>query len=244
MVLLQLENPMRFITIYVAQMLVCLWFAYLAIRILTRDRKRLNLIFAGFYISGVIGNIFNFIYGPIANEEIVLVLNYLTNFGLFYAPIFLVVFELILLRSEQVINTTKQLAILIGFGILMFCMIFFVLTPGWGVSLNDSTNWAPVWELPFFLYVICIESIFAVGPIFYLSFRVYKKFEDEQLKTKWKKFILGFCALMVFVYGIFLSNFLASLGINIRTVMGIVGIIAGIAGGYLMYTGVGRQLEK
>ncbi|MCK4285601.1 MAG: hypothetical protein KAX18_05330, partial [Candidatus Lokiarchaeota archaeon] len=97
MVLYQLESPMRVITIYVAQMLVCLSFAYLAYRILKRDRKRLNIIFAGFYLSGVIGNIFNFIYGPIPNEGIVLVLNYLTNFGLFYAPIFLVVFELMLL---------------------------------------------------------------------------------------------------------------------------------------------------
>jgi len=244
MVFYQLENPMRVITIYVAQMLVCLWFAYLAYRILKRDRKRLNIIFAGFYLSGVVGNIFNFIYGPIPNEGVVLVLNYLTNFGLFYAPIFLVVFELMLLRSEKVINTTKQLLILIGYGILMFCMIFFVLTPGWGVTLNASTGWSPVWELPFFLYLVSVESIFAVGPVLYLSFRVYNKFEDEQLKTKWKRFIYGFCILMVFVYGIFLSNFLASYDINVRTVMGAVGIIAGIAGGYLMYNSVGRQLEK
>jgi hypothetical protein len=242
MVLYQLESPMRVITIYVAQMVVCLWFAYLAYRILKRDRKRLNLIFAGFYISGVIGNIFNFIYGPIPNEGIVLVLNYLTNFGLFYAPIFLVVFDLMLLRSEKVINTFKQLVILIGYGVLMFCMIFFVITPGWGVTLNASTGWAPVWELPFFLYVISIESIFAVGPVFYLSFRVYKKFEDEQLKTKWKKFIYGFSAMMFFVYAIFISNFL-NISI-VRTIAVGIGLICAIGGGYLMYSGVGRQLEK
>ena len=86
MVLFQnpLENPMRIITIYVAQGLVCVWFAYLAYKILKRDRKRLTIIFSGFYISAVIGLIFNFIYAPISHEGVILPLSYLTYFGVFY----------------------------------------------------------------------------------------------------------------------------------------------------------------
>jgi len=246
MVLFQnpLDNPMRIITIYVAQGLVCAWFAYLAYKILKRDRKRLNIIFAGFYLSAVIGLIFNFIYGPIANEGVILVLNYLTNFGIFYSPVFLIVFDLILLKSEKVITSSKQLLIFIGIGIFMASMIFFVITPDWGVSLNEDTDWSPEWHLPFFLYLIIGESLFLLLPIFYLSFKIYNKFEDEQLKQKWKYFIFGFCALIIFMYGIFISNFLASYDINVRTGMGAIGIIAGLAGAYLMYNGVGRQLEK
>lgn len=239
-----LENPMRIITIYVAQGLVCAWFAYLAYRILKRDRKRLNVIFAGFYLSAVIGLIFNFIYGPIAEEGIILVLSYLTYFGVFYSPIFLVVFDLILLKSEKVITPIKQMLLFVGFGIFMFCMIFFIITPNWGVNLNESTDWSPIWHFPFFLYLATGEAIFVLIPIFYLSFQIYKKFEDEQLKQKWKFFIYGYCALIIFMYGIMISNFLASLDINVRAGMGIVGIISGISGGYLMYIGVGRQLEK
>ncbi|MHA2339626.1 MAG: hypothetical protein ACXACX_20155 [Candidatus Hodarchaeales archaeon] len=167
-----LGDPMRVITIYLAQMLVCLWDAYLAYCILKRDRKRLNFIFAGFYLFGVIGNIFNFIYGPIPIVEVVLILNFLTNFFLYFSPIFFVVFELMLLKSEKYINTKKQLLILIGYGILMFCMIFFVITPDWGVYINPK--WQPVWSLPIFLYVIIGESIFAVGPVLYLSYRAYE----------------------------------------------------------------------
>jgi MFS family permease len=239
-----LENPMRIITIYVAQMAVAVWFAYLAYKILKRDRKRLNAIFAGFYISAAIGLIFNFIYGPIAEEGIILVLSYLTYFGVFYSPIFLVVFDLILLKSEKVITPIKQMLLFIGFGIFMFCMIFFIITPKWGVNLNESTDWSPIWHLPFFLYLAIGEALFVLIPIFYLSFRIYNKFEDEQLKQKWKFFIYGYSALIVFMYGIMISNFLASGGINVRTGMGIIGIISGISGGYLMYIGVGRQLEK
>jgi len=235
-----LDNPMRVVTIYVAQMLVCLWDAYLTYRILKRDRKRLNLIFAGFYLFGVIGNIFNFIYGPISNVQVVLILNFLTNFFLYFSPIFFVVFELMLLKSEKFINTKKQLFILIGYGILMFCMIFFVITPGWGVNLNDQ--WQPVWRPPLFIYVTISESIFAVGPVLYLSYRAYNKFEDKHLKKKWKNFIYGFCAFMIFLYTIAISNFL-DIPV-VRTVAMSIGIICAIVGGYLMYIGVTRQLEK
>ncbi len=243
MVFFQLESPIRIITIYGAQMLVCLWDAYLVYRILKRDRKRLNFIFAGFYLFGVIGLIINFIYGPIPNVDVVRVLNFLTNFFMYYSPIFFVVFELMLLKSEKYINTKKQLFILIGYGILMFCMIFFVLPgfiqPGWGVTLDE---WSPVWGISLFVYVICIESIFAVGPVLYLSYRAYHKFEDVQLKKKWKNFIYGFCAFMIFLYTIAISNFLNDS--IFRTIAVGTGIICAIVGGYLMYIGVARQLEK
>ncbi len=231
----------RIFTVYVAQMILCLWEAYLAYRILKRDKKRLNFIFAGFYIFGVIGNIFNFIYAPFESPLIVYPLNFLTNFFLFFSPIFFVVFELMLLKSEKYINTTKQLLILIGYGIFMFCMIFFA-HPGWGLTINDSTGWAPHWELAFFLYLIIGESIFAVGPVFYLSYRVYHKLEDDQLKKRWKKFIYGFGTYMIFLYTIFISNTLNDP--NVRAVTGYIGIICAIVGGYLMYIGVTRQLEK
>ncbi|MHA2282494.1 MAG: hypothetical protein ACXAC5_16750 [Promethearchaeota archaeon] len=234
-----LDDPMRYVTIYVAQMLVCVWEAYLAYRILKRDRKRLNFIFAGFYLFGVIGNIFNFIYGPIGIVPVVLILNFWTNFFLFYSPIFFVVFELMLLRSEKYINTKKQLFILICYGILMFCTALFTLLDQ-GVSIND--NWQPVWGFPLFLYVISIESIFAVGPVLYLSYRIYYKFEDEQLKKKWKNFIYGFCAFMIFLYAVAFSNWFDNS--DVRRILVGIGIICAIVGGYLMYIGVTRQLEK
>ena len=239
MVLFQL-TPMRIITIYVAQGVIFAFFLFLAIKILKRDRKRLNVIFAGFYISPVFGMFVNFIYGPMTDVNLVLVLNFVTNFGIFYSPIFLVVFDLILLKSEKVITTTKQTLIFLAYGIALFSMVFFLFIPGAGVTLN--ANWSPVWSLPFFIYVISVVSIGAVIPFLYLSLQIYKKFEDDLLKKKWKFFIYGFFCLLVFLYGIFISN---TLNIDIfRTLLGLVGLILAIIAGYLMYSGVGRQLEK
>jgi len=241
MVLFQL-TPTRFITIYIAQGSICAFFIFLAYKILRRDTKRLNLIFSGFYLSSSFGLIMNFIYGPLTDVNLVLILNFITNFAIFYSLIFLVVFDLILLKSEKVMTNFKQLAILIGYGALMFGMFFFLFLPEPGVTMNPSTNWSPVWSVPFFIYVATIETVGALIPILYLNFRIYKRFEDETLKRKWKSFHVGFISLAIFMYGIFISN---TLNISIvRTITGLIGLILAILGGYLMYKGVGRQLEK
>jgi len=232
----------RIITVYVAQGVILVAFLYLAIKILLRDRKRLNVIFAGLYISPAIGVLINFLYAPMTDEFLVSILNFFTNFGFFYAPIFIVVFDLILLKSEKIISTSKQLIILMIYGIAMFGMIFFLFIPGFGVTINQGTSWSPVWSLPFFLYVVLVETIGALIPSLYLSFQIYKKFEDEQLKRKWRFFIFGFIALMVFMYAIFISNYLGDP--TVRLLIGVIGLILAILGGFLMYFGVGKQIEK
>ncbi len=229
----------RFITIYVAQGFMCIFFLFLAFKILKRDRKRLNVIFSGFYLSPAIGFIINFIYAPLTDVSVVLMLNFLTNFFIFYSSIFIVVFNLILLKSEKAITTRKQLIILIVYGIAMFSMIGFLFYPGYGVTFNE--NWSPIWSFPFFLYVVAIETI-AIFSALYLSFQIYKKFEDELIKKKWKFFIFGLCSIIIFMYGIFISN---TLNIDsFRTIIGVVGLILALLGAYLMYYGVGRQIEK
>jgi len=229
----------RVITVYGAQGFMCAFFLFLAFKILKRDRKRLNVIFSGFYISPAIGFIINFIYAPLTEGSVVLMLNFLTNFFIFYSSIFIVVFNLILLKSEKAITSKKQLTILILYGIAMFSMIGFLFFPGFGVTFNE--NWSPIWSFPFFLYVVVIETI-GIFTALYLSFQIYKKFEDELIKKKWKFFIFGLCSILIFLYGIFISN---TLNIDIfRTIIGVVGLILALLGAYLMYYGVGRQIEK
>ena len=84
MLLAQL-TPTRILTVYVAQGVISVVFLYLAIRILSRDRKRLNVFFASLYISPVIGVIANFIYAPLNDVTVVLALNFITNFTSTYA---------------------------------------------------------------------------------------------------------------------------------------------------------------
>jgi hypothetical protein len=232
----------RILTVYGAQGVILAVFLYLAIKILLRDRKRLNVIFAGLYISPVIGVLINFIYAPLTNEPIVQLLNFFTNFGMIYAPIFIVVFDLILLKSEKIISTSKQLAILIAYGIVVLCMGIFLLIPGFGVTINAVTDWTPVWSIPFFIYVVLVLTCCATIPALYFSIKIYQKFEDEVLKKRWQFFIYGFIALMTFMYAIFVSNTLANA--DFRLIIGVIGIILALLGAFLMYFGVGKQIEK
>lgn len=229
----------RILTVFVAQGLVFAFFLFLAIKILKRDTKRLNIIFSGFYISAIIGSFINFIYVFLTDIPTILILNFITNFCIFYSPIFLLVFNLILLKSEKVITTSKQLIILIVYGIAMFCMIIFLFTPTPGVTLNVTLT--PVWSIEFFIYVLIVESVLII-PLLYLSFQIYRKFEDANLKKKWKFFIFGLCTLIIFMYGIFVSNTLDEA--TFRMIISGIGVILGLAGAYLMYFGVGRQIEK
>lgn len=228
----------RFFTVYVLQGFVGVLFLYLAFKILKRDTKRLNLIFSGFYLSAAAAVFLNFIYAPLTDEFIVLILNSMTNYCFFFAPIFLLVFDLILLKSEKVITTKKQLIIIIGYGVILF---FMLLIPG-GVTINASTNWKPVWSVPFFIYLIVVMTGIAVGPGLYFSIQIMKKFEDEQLKKKWKFFMIGLIGVFVFTYGILVSNTLND--DTFRTIWSYISFLIVLIFPYLMYYGVGKQIER
>ncbi|MFX1470146.1 MAG: hypothetical protein ACFFB8_15955, partial [Promethearchaeota archaeon] len=141
-------NITRFVTIYIVQGIMCAFFAFLAYKILKRDRKRLNLIFAGFYISNVISLCINFIYAPITDENIVLIMHSITTFFAFYSPIFILVFELMVLKPENIMNPNKQKLILIGYAIVLSFMAIFLSIENWGVEI-EAPDWTPHWMLPF-----------------------------------------------------------------------------------------------
>jgi hypothetical protein len=228
----------RILQIYVVQGLVGVFFLFLAYRILKRDIKRLNIIFSCFYIIAAAGVFMNFIYAPLTIESTVLILYYITIFCFLFSPIFLLVLELILIKSEKVIDTKKQLIIIGIYGVLLICMIFI---PN-GVTINANTDWKPVWSVAYFLYTIIILTIGAIVPGLYYSTIIYKNFEDPKLKKKWQYFIIGLCGLYVLVYGTLISN---TLNIQaVRLIWTIISLILVIFPPYLMYYGVGKQIEK
>ena len=229
----------RFIQLYVIQGIITVFFLYLSYKIIKRDSKRLNIIFASLYIAESIGLIINMIYAVIDNEFTVLILNFMTNFSTAFGPIFLVVFNYILLKSEMSFNITKQLLIIFSYGICLFLVILFL--PIGGITINASTNWKPVWSLPTYIYVISIITIFIVIPLLITSVRVYQQFDSVELKKRWKYFIVGAFGLLIYMIGAFTSNML-----NIplvRTFYSILGLSIVIFVS-LMYYGVGKSLEK
>ena len=241
MVLFQLDIA-RFVTIYIAQGIVFVIFLLIVYLILKRDKKWLNWCFSGTYLSVCVGLFLNFIYAPLTDPNIVLILYFFTVYFFGYGIIFLVVFEFIVLKSEKIITRKKQLTIFIAYAAVLFCMIFFLFIPNAGIKIDAETSWRPVYYAPFYIYFMAVQVIMGQGPAMYLSFQIYKRFEDPKLKKKWKFYIIGTIELIAFMDILFTANFLNDP--TLRTIVGVLGLIFSISGGYLMYFGVGRQIEK
>lgn len=196
----------RFIQIFIVQGLIGIIYLYMAYRILKREAKGLNLILSGFYISGGVGVIINIIYAFIFQEIIVTILHFFTYFVLCLSLIFLMVFVLIVAKSEAKINKWVQRILILSFGILLLGLLFI---PN-GITINSSTEWKPVWSIWFFIYSIILCSSFAIFPTIYYSLRLYNKFEHQELKKRWKYFIIGIFAYFFLYYGTSISNTLAN----------------------------------
>ena len=226
---------------------MCILLTYKTIK---RDTKRINLIFACFYLFAALGLAMNFIYVPLTAirglENIVLILNFLTIFFISFGLIFLVVFQIILLKSEKVFTTKKQLILIAIYALVLLSLMFFL--PFEGVIFDDSTDWMAAFSLPFYLYLVTILTSGAVIPSLYLSLKINRRFEDPQLKKKWKHFIYGMIFIFIFMYTTYTLNFLnrtnlRSLWMSISGIIGMILLILVISGAYLVYYGVGKQIE-
>ncbi len=237
MVFFQLDTT-RIIQVYVLQGIIAAFFLYLAYKILKRDTKRLNLMFSLGFISSAIGILINFIYAPLTNEAVVVVLYYISIFVMFLFGAFFVVFVLMLLKSEKVITTKKQAIFIIIYFVAELCSVFI---PD-GITINASTEWKPVWSVVFFVYFIAVIVILGLIPTLYYSIQINKRFEDELIKKKWKYFIYGIIGIYAFAIGTLFSN---TLNVQaFRTIWSLIALILVIASPLLMYYGVGRQIEK
>lgn len=232
----------RFIQVYIVQLMIGIILAIIAYLILKRDRKRLNVIFSGFYICCAVGIAINCIYAPLKDEEIVLWLNFATNFLFAFSPVFLVVFDLILLKSEKVMDSKKQLLIIVVYAAALLGLIFFIVQPEPGVIINADTEWRPVYTLPFYLYLMIVIISMSLLPTLYLSYKIYVKFEDDVLKRKWRFFYVGIIFIYAFAMGTFTMNYLNDDAI--RNAWALISLITSLLGPMMVYYGVGRQLEK
>lgn len=232
----------RIIKIYVLQLGIGgIFFLFIAFLILRRSRKKLNLIFSMFFISVALGIIMNVIYASISIEpltDVVRFLHILTFYLFTLAQAFLLTFNLILLKSEAIFDTLKQKFLLIIYAALL-SIIFFVGMLG-GLRIDESTGWKPVWYAPFLLtvYLICVPLL--IVPTLYFSLQIYIRFENEELKKKWKFFLIGLCLYLVMWFGTSLTNFLADQ--FIRDLWAIISFIS-LLSTYTIYYGVGRQIS-
>lgn len=234
-----------------------IYFSLLTYRILKRRRQRLNLIFSGFFISMIIGFIFNMIYAaippapPQSNETVILILYFLANFFVIFGLIFILIVHLVIIESTIIYSVKRQNRFIVIYGIvLFFAMLTLILlgirfddpnNPVFGIDLTPQVGTVPQWGLVFFICIISIMTAFSIIPIIRTSFKIYTSFETNALKRKWYYYFIGSLGLIVMFYFMLIDNLY--LGDVFRTITLILGVSV-IVWGYLMYYGIGFKLKQ
>jgi len=233
--LAQYMDIARFIQVFLVQGLSGLFFLYITYRILKRESKGLNLILSGSYLSVAFGVIINMIYAFILVESVVYILHFLTYYLLCLSLIFLLIFVLIVDKSDKVITPKIQLVLIITFGVLLLGLLFI---PN-GIVINQGTEWKPEWSWPFLTYSFIICSSIAIVPTTYYSLKLYFKFEYKELKKKWKYFLVGIFAYFFLYYGTSISNTLADPTFRLIWSLASLPTLFSL---YFVYYGVAKQL--
>jgi len=229
-----------------------IYFLSITFQILKRRRQRLNLIFAGFFISTIIGNVLNIIYYSMTNVNVILILNFLTNFFFVLGPIFILTVNRIILESTIIFSVKKQNMYMLFYGIFLFCGMLILILLGLGLDrlilhpnapffgVKITIDLAPWWGLIFFIYVISFSAIFAVIPIIRTSLKIYNSFETKALKKKWLYYFIGSLGAFSIFYLIIIGNMLDD--INFKNIVSIytISVLLWVS---LMYYGIGFKLK-
>ena len=209
--LLQIDLS-RIFLIFVINMMMAIFFLVLGWSILKRRKSRLNATFSGFYLSIALGLLINAAYVVIneifKSEPLALLLNYISAFLIFYGPVFMLATNRILIHSEAVYSQKSELKLLLIYALALGFMAIFYFYDG--IEFNASTNWRPVWSLPYLVYLIIIVSAFTIIPTIGSSFKILTLMKDKMMKRRWIWLMIGLLGLYAYLYLAFLMNYVNS----------------------------------
>ena len=228
----------RFLLNFVVFGLYAIVFFFLAYKILARNRKRINYIVAGFYLSCGIGVAINLIYiiiTPLIEEIVLLILYLSTVFILSLSLCFLSLFVMMLYKSEKIITTKIQILYILIFSVFIITLFFI---PN-AVVINESTGWRPKWNLEFTILFLLVCTFGAIIPTYFYSLKLYYKIEYKQLKKRWFCFIVGISGYFFLCYG---TSYFCYLG-HVNLILWAIIAMPSLFNLFLIYYGIGRQMD-
>ncbi|MFX0073555.1 MAG: hypothetical protein ACFFAO_20960 [Candidatus Hermodarchaeota archaeon] len=227
----------RILQVFVLQLGMGIFFLILGILILRRKKGRINVIFSGFFISTFIGVLLNVIYATLTDVNAIRVLNFWTYFFGTFAMIFLMVFNLIVYKSEKIIDSQKQLTIIIIFGVLLLLSVFIPDS----IIIRKENNYVPQWSIFYVLYYVIITMAIAIIPAIFYAIKIYQKMESPEIKKKWTFYVIGVLMFYTWWLGISFINVINDP--TIRLIWNIISLSLFLCA-YFMYYGVGRQIRE
>ena len=222
------------------QLFVAIFFSFLSYKILKRRTDRLTLIASSFFLSVAIGFVINIIYYPLKLDPIVYILHTTTLFLILFGPAFLILFT-IEIHKEVHLNPKrnsrlKDMCIILSYAVVIFIIIFFSN----GITINEETNWRPIWSWNFLILLYFYLTICILLPFTYFSIKMYLRLEDKILRRRWFLYFIGFFGMGLSIYGLILYNTWNNL--TFRIIWSIIGLLISTASGFLIYYGIIRNL--
>ncbi|MFX1280313.1 MAG: hypothetical protein ACFFA3_12930 [Promethearchaeota archaeon] len=184
-------------------------------------------------------------------DYIVIFLHFLSVFCVRFGLIFIVIVNMIILESSIIFSIKRQNRFIILYGILLFVGMLILIYPFGFVTIQDTSGYAQ-WRPEFFLFVVFMETGFAIIPIFYTSFKIYSSFTSMELKKKWFYYLMGSLGLAIFnLYPVDVLNLLTWIFRNkneeilmiSRSIITVIGVSV-ILWVSLMYYGIGSKLKQ
>ena len=230
----------RIFLIFVIGIVLAIFFLGLGWSILRRRKSRLNATFSGFYISIALGLLVNAAYVVIneivRSEPLALLLNYISSFLIFYGPVFMLATNRILIHSEAAYRLKSELKLLLIYAVALgFMAIFYFFD---GIEFNASTNWRPVWSLPYLVYLILVVSAFTIIPTIGSSFKILTVMKDKKMKRRWIWLMIGLLGLYVYLYLAFFTNYFESDFLRMISSLYAITVILWV---WLIYKGVKKE---
>ncbi len=228
----------RIFGIFIIQPIVIIFFIYIAIRILKRNKNLLTMTLGTFYIlsaTGFIVNIF-FIMGTLFPADLTLILSilyFISSYLVIISPIFLVIFLFLIKQQDFSSKSYILLTSFYGLGCLLILLI-----PG-GIDIGIHTNWIPKYNWMFLIIFYIFFSLIIVIPTIYLLTKILFKFEDRDLRKKLFIFLIGVISMLISIYGLVLYNTWQEP--TFRAIWSVVSLIV-IPAGFLIYNGIGQNL--
>lgn len=234
--ILQGDEFIRLFLIYLVNSVVIVTFLVITIKILKRNKNQLTDLLSYFFISAALSLGINAIYYPLRIEIYVHFLHFLTLFFVLFSQIFLVLFNLLLL-NKGVRYSSKKIMLIVLFWIIIICITLSI--PG-GYTINEATNWRPVWTVWYFLVVFLTILIFIQIPFIVLFFKLNSLFEDKDIKKKLRWWFVGFEGYSIGLYGVFFNNTVSNT--LFQLIWPVIATALAIVSGLIIYRAWGQSL--
>ena len=230
----------RIFLVFVIGMVMAIFFLGLGWSILKRRRSRLTKTFSSLYISIALGLLVNAAYVVInelvRSEPLALFLYYISAFLIFYGPIFMLATNRILIHSEVVYSLRSELKLLLIYAFALGFMVIFYFFDG--IEFNESTNWRPVWSLPYLIYIVIVVSVFTTIPTIVTSIKILTVMKDKTMKRRWVWLMIGLLGLYAYEYLAFLTFYLNNDSLRMISSLYAITVILWV---WLIYKGIKRE---